>query len=179
MNVNNAYRVYRSLVDTYTPSKRYHRMGEAVDEAAHVYLQKGESMCKCVLKKRSIRALSKTSLGCTTVRMAASWDQIIKAMSLDTAVTRSVPYMCSWIVCSNSKRQTVGIPTNPLVSAPIKAALTFVVLRKEKKAVRHLHEVWGVLGDCTNKHILLQEQKRRQNCQLPSLLLREVWELRG
>ena len=44
MNLNNAYKVYRSLVDTYTPGKRYHKMGDAVDEAAHAFLQKGESM---------------------------------------------------------------------------------------------------------------------------------------
>ena len=38
MNLNNAYKVYCSLVDTYTPGKRYHKMGDAVDEAAHAFL---------------------------------------------------------------------------------------------------------------------------------------------
>jgi len=44
MNVSNAYKVYRSLVDTYTLGKRYHSMCDTVDKAAHAYIQKGERM---------------------------------------------------------------------------------------------------------------------------------------
>jgi len=44
--------------------------------------------CNC--EKRSIRAMWKTSLGCLTIRTAASWDQMRKAVSLDTAAARSV-----------------------------------------------------------------------------------------
>ena len=46
MNLNNAYKIYEWLVHKYTPDRRYYDMGEAITEAAHAFLQKGEPMRK-------------------------------------------------------------------------------------------------------------------------------------
>jgi hypothetical protein len=44
MNLNNAYKIYESLVKKYTPNRRYLDMGEAIELATHAFLQRGEPM---------------------------------------------------------------------------------------------------------------------------------------
>jgi len=46
MTLNNAYKIYRWLLAKYNPGRRVYGMGEAVTEAAHAFLQRGDSMRK-------------------------------------------------------------------------------------------------------------------------------------
>ena len=46
MSSNNAYKVYETIVEKYTPGRRYYDMGECMDEAAHAFLQRGAPMRK-------------------------------------------------------------------------------------------------------------------------------------
>ncbi len=44
IGTNNAYKIYESLVSKYTPHRRFYDLGEAIREAAHALIQKGEQM---------------------------------------------------------------------------------------------------------------------------------------
>ncbi|KAL7525224.1 hypothetical protein ACHAWF_001263 [Thalassiosira exigua] len=44
MTLNNAYRIYKWLVKRYTPHRRSYSMPDCIEEAAHAFLQRGESM---------------------------------------------------------------------------------------------------------------------------------------
>ena len=44
MNMNNAYKIYEYLVNKHTPGRCYYDSKEAIDEAAHALLQRGDSM---------------------------------------------------------------------------------------------------------------------------------------
>ena len=46
MTLNNAYKIYRWLLAKYKSGRRVYSMGEAVEEAAHAFLQRGDSMRK-------------------------------------------------------------------------------------------------------------------------------------
>ena len=42
MNMKNAYKIYEYLVNMHTPGQRYYDLKEAIDEAAHALLQRGD-----------------------------------------------------------------------------------------------------------------------------------------
>ena len=44
MTCNNAYKVYVDIVNTFTSGRRYYDMPEAMDEAAHAFMQRGPAM---------------------------------------------------------------------------------------------------------------------------------------
>ena len=46
MNINNAFRVYRSLVNEHTPRRRVLAMPEAINKLVHALMQRGDTMRK-------------------------------------------------------------------------------------------------------------------------------------
>ena len=47
MTCNNAYKIYVELVNKFTSGWRYYEMPEAMDEAAHAFMQRGPAMAMC------------------------------------------------------------------------------------------------------------------------------------
>ena len=46
MNLNNAYKIYRALVTLHTPGRRFLSMGDSIELATDVFLQRGDAMRK-------------------------------------------------------------------------------------------------------------------------------------
>ena len=59
MDLNNAYKIYDVLVTLHTPGRRYQEMGEAVELATDVFIQRGYTMQKKKLENPNKNDLSK------------------------------------------------------------------------------------------------------------------------
>ena len=64
MTLNNAYKIYKWLIDRYNTGSRFLTMGEAVTEAAHAFLQRGEPM-----RKQKAKGMSSTA----TIQRRVQW----------------------------------------------------------------------------------------------------------